>query len=186
MFDHFKLVAPFYERVIPPPDPGRLEYLLNLPIQGSLLDVGGGTGRVSSQLLPFVGELVLTDVSFGMLRQAKRKGNLLMSLAYAEMLPFQAESFDRILVVDALHHFADQHKAIKELIRVLKPSGRLVIEEPDINHLSVKIIAIMEKLALMGSRFYSPKEIAEIVDGPGLSIRIDSDDKISAWIIVDK
>jgi demethylmenaquinone methyltransferase/2-methoxy-6-polyprenyl-1,4-benzoquinol methylase len=186
MFDHFKLVAPFYEKVIPPPDPGHLENLLNLPIKGSLLDVGGGTGRVSSQLLPLVGELVLTDVSFGMLRQAKRKGNLLMSLAYAEMLPFPTESFERILVVDALHHFADQHKAIKELIRVLKPSGRLVIEEPDINHLTVKVIAFMEKLALMGSRFYSPMEIAELVDEPGLSTRVDTDDKITAWIIVDK
>jgi demethylmenaquinone methyltransferase/2-methoxy-6-polyprenyl-1,4-benzoquinol methylase len=186
MFDHFKLVAPFYERVIPPPDLGRLKHLLNLPIQGPMLDVGGGTGRVSTQLLPFVGELVLTDVSFGMLQQAKRKGNLLMSLAYAELLPFPAESFERILVVDALHHFADQHKAIAELIRVLKPSGRLVIEEPDINHLAVKMIALLEKLALMGSRFYSPKEIAELVAGHGLLPRISTDDKINAWIIVDK
>jgi demethylmenaquinone methyltransferase/2-methoxy-6-polyprenyl-1,4-benzoquinol methylase len=185
MFDHFKLLAPFYDRVIPPPDPGRLEHLLNLPTQGSLLDVGGGTGRVSSQLQPLVGKLILTDISMGMLRQAKGKGDLFMSLAYAERLPFPAESFDRILVVDALHHFADQNQAIEELIRVLKPSGRMVIEEPDINRLPVKVIAILERLALMGSRFYSPRKIAALADRPGLLTRIEAGDKMNAWIVVD-
>jgi ubiquinone/menaquinone biosynthesis C-methylase UbiE len=186
MFDHFRLLAPFYESVIPPPDTSRLEQLLNLPIRGSLLDVGGGTGRVSSQLRPLVDKLILTDASLGMLRQAKRKENIYTSLAYAERLPFPAESFERILVVDALHHFADQRMAISELVRILKPAGRLVIEEPDINHLTVKIIAVLEKLALMGSRFYSPREISKLAARPGLLTSIDTDDKISAWIIVDK
>jgi hypothetical protein len=38
----------------------------------------------------------------------------------------------------------------------------------------------------MGSRFYSPREIAKLVDGPGLLTRIDTNDSINAWIIVEK
>ena len=59
MFDHFGLLAPFYERVIPPPDLRRWQELLRLPVAGNLLDAGGGTGRVSAQLRPFVNHLVI-------------------------------------------------------------------------------------------------------------------------------
>jgi len=44
-------------------------------------------------------------------------------------------SFDRVLMVDALHHVVNQAETICELYRVLKPGGRLVIEEPDLRNL---------------------------------------------------
>ena len=186
MFDHFNLLAPFYERVIPPPDSGRLKNILDLPISGRLLDAGGGTGRVSSSLRPYVDELILTDVSLGMLQQAKQKKLFTISLAHAESLPFPAELFDRVLVVDALHHFCDQEIAIAELLRVLKTGGRMVIEEPDLNRFRVKMIAVAEKVALMRSHFYAPEKISEFVVGQGYSPRIERDDQITAWIVVDK
>jgi len=186
MFDHFNLLAPFYERLIPAPDSGRLEYLLDLPISGRLLDAGGGTGRVSSPLRPFVNHIFLTDVSLGMLQQAKQKEFLAVSLAHAENLPFPGELFDRVLVVDALHHFCNQEIAIKELLRVLKTGGRMVIEEPDLRRFKVKLIALAEKVTLMRSQFYSPEKIAQFVSSLGYSLRIERDDKITAWIVVDK
>ena len=69
--------------------------------------------------------------------------------SHVERLPFHADSFDRVLVVDALHHFCDQREAIKDLLRVLKPSGRLVIEEPDFNHKGVKLLALAEKMSAL-------------------------------------
>jgi demethylmenaquinone methyltransferase/2-methoxy-6-polyprenyl-1,4-benzoquinol methylase len=186
LFDHFNFLAPFYDRVIAPPDISRLKELLRLPATGRLLDVGGGTGRVSSQLRPLVDDLVLTDVSPGMLRQAREKGQFQLSMAHAEHLPFPAESFERVLVVDALHHFCDQERAIADLIRVLKPGGLLVIEEPDLNHFRVKMIAAAEKLALMRSRFYYPAEIGQMIGAHGLSAQIENDDLITAWVVVDK
>ena len=59
-------------------------------------------------------------------------------------------------MVDALHHVIHQGQTAREMYRVLKPGGRIVIEEPDIRKFGVKLIAVAEKLLLMRSHFLSP------------------------------
>lgn len=186
MLDHFGLLAPFYERVIPPPDMERWKELLDLPVTGSLLDAGGGTGRVSAQLRPFVDHLVISDESAKMLAQAQAKTLCCPVVGAAETLPFPDASFDRVMVVDALHHFANQRDAVADLVRVLKPGGRLVIEEPDLNRFSVKMVAVAEKLALMRSHFYYPNQIEEMLAALGLRTRVTGDGRFAAWIIGEK
>ena len=74
MFDHFDIIAPFYDRVIHKLDLKRLIHLLKLPTRGRMLDAGGGTGRVSFRLRSLVDEVVVCDLSLFMLKQAKDKG----------------------------------------------------------------------------------------------------------------
>ncbi len=191
MLDHFGLLAPFYDRLFPPPDPSQLRQLLDLPTPGPMLDVGGGTGRVAALLQPLVGRLIINDPSAKMMRQAQSKGllasgRLLPVQGHAERLPFPNAIFERVLVVDALHHFRDQHQAIRELARVLQPGGRLVIEEPDINRLSGKLVALFERLALMGSRFYTPAALREMVVGVGLDASVVTNHGFAAWIVAVK
>jgi demethylmenaquinone methyltransferase/2-methoxy-6-polyprenyl-1,4-benzoquinol methylase len=184
---HFDFLAPVYDRAIGPPDPDQLSRLLRLPTDGRLLEAGGGTGRVAAQLRPLVGQLVLSDLSRPMLKQAQIKGECCAPLlGLTEKLPFPDESFERVLVVDALHHFAHQAGAISELLRVLKPGGRLVIEEPDINRFAVKLVALAEKLALMGSHFYTPQEIRAMVAAHGVMAHVETDGNFAAWIVADK
>ena len=184
-FDHFTFIASFYDRVIKPPDPSRMRNLAGLPASGKLLDVGGGTGRISHLLREWVTSAVVVDSSIGMLNQAKVKGGLTIICSYSEQLSLLGESFDRVIMVDALHHVRDYRLTLKELWRVVKPGGRIVIEEPDIRTMPAKIMTIIEKLALMRSHLVSPSVIQAAFPYPNAQTRIVSEGSTS-WIIIDK
>jgi len=186
MIRHFDHVASIYDRLVGPPKSAVLRDLLRLPIEGSMLDGGGGTGRVSYSLRHHVGRMVVADVSLPMLKAAKGKGQLLIVRSSVENLPFADESYERVLVVDALHHFADQVRSLSEIARVLKKGGRVVIEEPDLRRWSVKSAALVERLLLMRSHFLSPASILEIIRRQGLSARIAETDRFRVWIVADK
>ena len=185
MLDHFDLMASIYDRLIGPPNTGRLRQLLKLPTNGWLLDGGGGTGRVSSQLNDLVANIVVSDLSLRMLKKAREKA-ISPVRAHIEHLPFPDQSFDRVLVVDALHHFCDQREAIEDLLRVLKPGGRLVIEEPDFNHKGVKLLALAEKILLMRSHFYAPEQIRDMIASYGYPAKIENDNRYTSWVVTDK
>jgi demethylmenaquinone methyltransferase/2-methoxy-6-polyprenyl-1,4-benzoquinol methylase len=185
MLDHFDLIASIYDRLIGPPDTKRLQQLLKLPTDGWLLDGGGGTGRVSSHLSGLTGHIVVSDLSHRMLKKSLNK-KVSPVRAHVEKLPFADELFDRVLVVDALHHFCDQREAIEDLLRVLKPGGRLVIEEPDLNHKGVKILALAEKMMLMRSHFHTPQQIRQMIESKGCTAQIDHDGRYTAWMAAKK
>jgi demethylmenaquinone methyltransferase/2-methoxy-6-polyprenyl-1,4-benzoquinol methylase len=183
VIDHFDLIAPFYDRAIPFSRLERMLRFVSLPADGLLLDAGGGTGRVAAALRPYVREVLVADLSIGMLRQARRKG-LTGMITPTEALPFADASFERIIMVDTLHHVAHQGETVSELWRVLKPGGRLVIEEPDVRTWQVKLVALAEKLALMRSHFLSPPEIV-VLFPPEARIAVESE-RWNAWLIVEK
>jgi len=184
--DHFQAVARFYDRLIGVPHIDRQVELLELPCVCSLLEVGGGTGRVLERLRDQAHPLVIADYSAAMLRQAAGKEGLCPVRAAAERLPFPDAVFDRVLVVDALHHFRDQERAVSEMARVLRPGGRLVIEEPDVRRPAVKLVALGERLLRMKSTFHPPERIREMAERAGLRVRVVSGGAFSAWVVADR
>jgi len=170
--DHFNLLAGFYDQVGQYSATEPLLGLLSLSPSSLLLDAGGGTGRIAAALRGMVSDVYVADSSRGMLRRAVRKG-LSTVCAPAECLPFLSESFDRVIMVDALHHVLDQKQTIRELWRVLIPGGRIVIVEPDIRHFTVKLIAAGEKMLLMSSHFLSNEEINSLFSGFDAKIHVD-------------
>ncbi len=183
--DHFGLIAPFYDRAIPVRYADRIINMCALPVDGVILDAGGGTGRVANVLKDYAGGVVVSDLSMKMLLQAKQKDGLRLTCAHTECLPYPGYYFERVIMIDALHHVCDHAETALEMWRVLKPGGRIIIEEPDIREFSVKLLAIGEKLALMRSHFISPEVIASLFDYPNATITFEKDG-FNAWVIIEK
>jgi len=187
IFDHFGLFAPYYDRVFQHGDRGWLFELLKLPIDGKLLDAGGGTGRIAQLVRSQVNQVFVADLSLEMLIQANSKADLLTACVHSEMFPFENNVFERILMVDALHHVCDQAQTAQDLWRVLKPGGRLVIEEPDFRTFGVKLLAVAEKLLGMRSHFLAPEEIAHLFENSLAEVQIKKNgDNFNIWVVVDK
>ncbi len=184
-FDHFDVAARFYENIPPAPLSAILSDLLAVFPGARILDAGGGTGRLAQVLAQSGARLTVTDFSHGMLRGAMRKGGLSPTRAAVERLPFPGASFDRVLMVDALHHVYHQGQTAREMFRVLRPGGRLVIEEPDIDTLTVKLLALGEKLLFMRSHFLSGERMAALFAGLPAALSLRREDH-TVWLLVEK
>jgi len=183
--DHFNILSPIYDLVFGRRTDLEMVEFIDLQPNQHLLDVGGGTGRVSILFKGISDNLIVADSAMKMLQKAKIKGlNCLQS--HSEILPFKDESFDRVIIVDALHHVINQEQTLGEMWRVLKPGGKMVIEEPDIRNFYVKLIAIGEKLLLMRSHFISPPKISKMCQFTGQAFREIHVDGGIAWIIITK
>jgi ubiquinone/menaquinone biosynthesis C-methylase UbiE len=98
----------------------------------AVLEVGPGSG-FASQLFAEAGAQVtavdLTDWAVETTRARLEafglEGNVLQ--ADAERLPFDDASFDLVFSWGVIHHTTDLHQALRELVRVLRPGGRLVL-----------------------------------------------------------
>ena len=182
--DHFSLLAPLYDRIFHFLDARPLLELMRLGGGEWVLDVGGGTGRVSASLAAKA-RVIVVDESPGMLKEALSKG-LDVCMARAEALPFAAESVHRVLVVDAFHHFGEHNLAAAEMMRVLQGGGLAVIEEPDISRLSVKFIALGERLLLMRSRFFSAEDLAALFVAAGGRVEQIRQDDVNFRVVIRK
>jgi ubiquinone/menaquinone biosynthesis C-methylase UbiE len=184
MFDHFGALAPIYDRVIHLGEAQQYIQHINLPVEGVLLDAGGGTGRVAEALSGLANQVLVADESVPMLKQAQAKDGLKPLCVRTEVLPFADNTFERVIMIDALHHVANQRESALEMWRVLKPGGRIVVVEPDVRQLVIKFVALAEKLALMRSHFLAPDKIAGLFPGSA-KIQIEIEDH-NAWVIVEK
>jgi len=164
MPDPFDLLGRWYDRLFGVPEAGALARLLGVEPGQRVLDLGGGTGRVAQFLAEM--QVVVCDLSAGMAREARRKG-LLTCRGRAEALPFGDAAFDAVLVVDAFHHFAGQQEAAREMLRVLRPAGRLVLEEPDVRRPAIRLVGLGERLLGMESHMLRLEELQDLFQAAG-------------------
>lgn len=98
-------------------------------------DVGAGTGFVAAGLAPLVRQVEVVDGSAAMLAVARENLRGFANIAFHEAdganLPFPDESLDAVFANMYLHHAVDPLAAVREMVRVLRPGGRLVITDMD-------------------------------------------------------
>ncbi|PWR08358.1 SAM-dependent methyltransferase [Micromonospora acroterricola] len=96
------------------------------------VDVGAGTGASAAQLKDQYGvSVAAVDYALTMAAAMQARGLTQSTVADAHHLPFLSNSFDGAWADRTLQHLADPHAAIKELIRVVRPGGRIALADPD-------------------------------------------------------
>jgi demethylmenaquinone methyltransferase/2-methoxy-6-polyprenyl-1,4-benzoquinol methylase len=102
-----------------------------------VLDIAGGTGDMAQAFAKQVGPtgcVVHTDINLAMLRQGRDRltdqGVLLpTSVCDAEQLPFTDQRFNLVCVAFGLRNMTHKDRALREMARVLKPGGKLLVLE---------------------------------------------------------
>ena len=104
-----------------------------------VLDIAGGTGDLAAKFSRIVGAegtVVLADINDSMLKVGRDRlvdrgitENVRFSQADAQYLPFPDNTFDVITIAFGLRNVTDKDMALRSMLRVLKPGGKLLVLE---------------------------------------------------------
>ena len=104
-----------------------------------VLDLAGGTGDFSLHFAPIVGptgSVTLADINESMVRVGRDRiidkglsDNITFTLADAEKLPFEENTFDCICIAYGLRNVTDKDAALRSMFQVTKPGGRVLVLE---------------------------------------------------------
>jgi ubiquinone/menaquinone biosynthesis C-methylase UbiE len=116
----------------------RLRAVLRPRLAERVLEIGPGTGYYSLDLAAWIGgagQLDIFDIQQEMLDhtmgRADERGlsNLVPAQGDARELPYEADSFDAVVLTTVLGEIPDRDAAFREIARVLRPGGRVVVGE---------------------------------------------------------
>ncbi|MEK6326684.1 MAG: class I SAM-dependent methyltransferase [Actinomycetota bacterium] len=127
-----------------------------------LLEIGPGTGYYTLDLASWVGDqgvVEILDVQQQMLdhtvRRARERGlwNVNPTLGDAQQLGWDDDSFDAAILITVLGEIPDQDAALRQIARVLKPGGRLIVGELFGDPHMVTIGTLQRRAEAAGLRF---------------------------------
>jgi len=143
---------------------------LRLTKEMNVLEIATGTGLISINIAPFVRSIVATDFSPKMIDTAKKKivpDNLRFSVQDATALTFEENTFDAVIISNALHIMPDPAKVMANIARVLKPNGLLIAPNFTHGHLNNATWNLNAKfLKLIGFETYAkwtPEEYVNFI-----------------------
>lgn len=99
-------------------------------IKGRILENGCGVGMYVEHLSPFGGTVIGLEYDFERAKEARKNSPHIFNAA-GESIPLPSGTFDLILSHEVIEHVQDDRAAICEMIRVLKPGGRIVLFCPN-------------------------------------------------------
>ena len=158
-----KFVAPMYEDL--------LNEIGKIP-GGKLLDIGCGNGNLFNCIQDKKYELYGVDFAEKMISEAKINcgEKALFFTADAEKLPFDDNTFDILTCNASFHHYIHPDAVLKEMCRVLKKGGTLIIGEPYIPAIFRPLMNVLIKFSTEGDyHFYGLKEMKRILIKNGFS-----------------
>lgn len=131
--------------------------------QDAVLECACGTGAISEPIAQKCRLLIATDMAEGMLRQTCKKcrkyKNVKVRRANLTHLKCKDSRFDKVVAGNVIHLLDDPEAAIKELLRVCKPEGKVIIPTY-INNEGTKQRTVVKLLEKMGARFMRQFDLA--------------------------
>ncbi len=169
---HFSIGAPICDALSRMLNRSYLVSALNLDGDCRVLDVGGGSGTVSEEVVPDrYSTWTILDLNRAMIDHGThRRPELTFVRGSALQLPFRQNRFDRIVIADALHHMPGPDEVFAECHRVLRPDGRFVIEEINPDDPIGNLVETGEWMAAMGSRFFSIQPLQTMLEQNGFRV----------------
>jgi SAM-dependent methyltransferase len=99
-------------------------------LKGCILENGCGVGMYVEHLVPFGGKVIGLEYDFERAAEARTNSPHIINAA-GETLPLPSSTFDLILSHEVLEHVQDDRAAVCEMVRALKPGGRVVLFVPN-------------------------------------------------------
>ena len=107
-----------------------------LPLENPVLEIGTGRGRFLVRLAKHVRDITTVDISVEQQHNArlnarfhKVAGRIKFVLQDATRLPWPDQSFGAVVTMNAMHHIPKFEPVLEEMLRVLKPGGKLVLAD---------------------------------------------------------
>lgn len=169
----FDLIAPWYERVTEPLmlyQPSQILALMQLEGHEQILDVAGGTGQLARSIVTrSKARVTVLDASQKMLAQIEPHPRIHPVLGVANSLPFHADTFDWVVCTTAFHLLTPHAASVGAMRRVLKPGGRIFVQDFDRTGLMGPLLARSEALLNFGSEYLSASELARMMQEQGFA-----------------
>ena len=140
-----------------------------------ILDLGCGNGNILKLLAQKIdASLYGLDISENMISEAKKRlgNNAELTVGEAENLPYSDDQFDAIICNASFHHYPNPVKALKEIKRILKKGGILILGDPTAPfNWYLKILNYFLKYSNSGDyKIYSEKEIKYLLTSSGFTV----------------
>jgi SAM-dependent methyltransferase len=121
-------------------------------VRGRVIEYGAGAGTVSARLAPLADKLTLVELSanlVGTLQSrfcADPKVDVISESVEEHAARLEAETVDTVVMVNVLEHIEDDRESLRQLLRILRPGGHLLLFVPALQ-------ILMSKLDLMHGHF---------------------------------
>jgi len=179
----FDRIAPYYNQWIGwfmSARMDRMAEMLACSPEETVLDLGGGTGLFACRLVDRCGEIHLLDESLRMIQQGSC-GKIRVRQGDATDTGYPERFFDWVVLSDVIHHIREQDLLFREVARILKPGGKLLVNEIDREKPLGRLVGKLERLVFPPVYHIGFKELTNSLLRYGFTLRQQVQD---AWSFI--